>query len=405
MLVVKGSFCVIIGVMRFSDILGVKILGDTIGRASGVVNPSEVDGDGDGFRMGRDGKDNVPVVADKVKDGLEMLKNLDKARADLEKRHGDLSKPDNVRRAFSKVFPNAKGENFSLIADDAKSLSAMDMARVVTLLHRGEEDPRTARGVSIISGTGKLMQGGLFGGSYPAVCMGGFHDGRIAVGLDFNPSYDHAVLGIGNNGGWGDKVIADLVEKGASKEDIDKFWMHYIATHEWSHAQHMTRALEDAGFDLNESDPTKVMYAMGKALGKDKEQVDGQLEFIYAYDDIRNGMDRDEALSKAKIAYIKAMSRDVDHKLEFDMLYDHLTQDEKASLSPDYIRGLSNYGATHFAELVAEKRSAQMLGYDDSSIPAWDKLSKFISTKADAKQDYVGCSGFPYMRKKKTSTS
>jgi len=62
---VAGSF-------SFSDVSVVRLvksLGETIGRASSVVKPSEFDGDGDGFRMGRDGRDNVPVAASAVVEG------------------------------------------------------------------------------------------------------------------------------------------------------------------------------------------------------------------------------------------------------------------------------------------------------------------------------------------------
>jgi hypothetical protein len=46
---------------NFADIKSVKILGPSIGSASRAVKPSERDGDGDGFRTGRDGRDNVPI--------------------------------------------------------------------------------------------------------------------------------------------------------------------------------------------------------------------------------------------------------------------------------------------------------------------------------------------------------
>lgn len=49
-----------------------KALGETIGQASSAGDPSEEDGDGDGFRTGRNGKDNVPVTKP-VKDVIEEL--------------------------------------------------------------------------------------------------------------------------------------------------------------------------------------------------------------------------------------------------------------------------------------------------------------------------------------------
>lgn len=66
----------------FSDVAGVRLaksLGETIGRASSVVKPSEFDGDGDGFRMGRDGRDNVPVAASAVVEGAREAASISDA--------------------------------------------------------------------------------------------------------------------------------------------------------------------------------------------------------------------------------------------------------------------------------------------------------------------------------------
>lgn len=60
-----------------------KSLGETIGQAASAVKPSEEDGDGDGFRTGRDGKDNIPVT----KPVVNAIKELwsDKKQKALEK--------------------------------------------------------------------------------------------------------------------------------------------------------------------------------------------------------------------------------------------------------------------------------------------------------------------------------
>jgi hypothetical protein len=57
-----------------------KSLGETIGQASSAVNPSEEDGDGDGFRTGRDGKDNIPVTKP-VKDAIKEIWSDKKQKA------------------------------------------------------------------------------------------------------------------------------------------------------------------------------------------------------------------------------------------------------------------------------------------------------------------------------------
>lgn len=67
--------------------IDIKSLGETIGRASSVVKPSEEDGDGDGFVTGRDGKDNVPVVKPVVNAVEELWSDKkQKALSDDEKR-------------------------------------------------------------------------------------------------------------------------------------------------------------------------------------------------------------------------------------------------------------------------------------------------------------------------------
>lgn len=72
---------------NISDVKSVKVLGASIGRASSVVKPSEFDGDGDGFRVGRDGVDNVPVapkpVVEAVAKGSARVSDLVKPTDDL----------------------------------------------------------------------------------------------------------------------------------------------------------------------------------------------------------------------------------------------------------------------------------------------------------------------------------
>jgi hypothetical protein len=68
--------------MRLSDISGVKVLGRAIGAARSV-KPSDFDGDGDGFVMGPDGRDNVPApkrvvdAAKKARRVADVLKPTD----------------------------------------------------------------------------------------------------------------------------------------------------------------------------------------------------------------------------------------------------------------------------------------------------------------------------------------
>ncbi len=96
----------------FSSLSGVRVV-KSIGRSIGaVVEPSEFDGDGDGFVMGRDGRDNVPAprrVVDAV-EGVGRVSDLLKPTDDLfeVRRSGRPWKPllfdglpDDVRKDIS----------------------------------------------------------------------------------------------------------------------------------------------------------------------------------------------------------------------------------------------------------------------------------------------------------------
>lgn len=87
----------------------VKALGTSIGGARAVVEPSEFDGDGDGFRVGRDGKDNVPVAPKRV---VEAVKKAGRV-SDLLKPSDDLFEVRKSGRAWKPLL-------FEHMPDDMK---------------------------------------------------------------------------------------------------------------------------------------------------------------------------------------------------------------------------------------------------------------------------------------------
>lgn len=101
-----------------------KALGETIGQASSAVKPSEEDGDGDGFRTGRDGKDNIPVT----KPVVDAIKELWS-----DKRQKALKKDEERVVAVAKKLKNRKPkydiEQIDKIISGAKSKEEIAAAR------------------------------------------------------------------------------------------------------------------------------------------------------------------------------------------------------------------------------------------------------------------------------------
>jgi hypothetical protein len=101
-----------------------KALGETIGQASSAVKPSEEDGDGDGFRTGRDGRDNIPVT----KPVVNAIKELwsDKRQNALKK---DEERIAGVAKKLKGRKPKYKVKELEDLINDAKSREDIAKAR------------------------------------------------------------------------------------------------------------------------------------------------------------------------------------------------------------------------------------------------------------------------------------
>ena len=102
---------------NISDVKGVKVLGASIGRASAVVKPSEFDGDGDGFRVGRDGVDNVPVAPKPVVEAVARVGRV----SDLVKPTDDLLEARRSGRPWAPLMIEGQSQEWQ---DDFKKLAA-----------------------------------------------------------------------------------------------------------------------------------------------------------------------------------------------------------------------------------------------------------------------------------------
>ena len=103
---------------NISDVKGVKVLGASIGRVSRVVEPSEFDGDGDGFRVGRDGVDNVPVAPKPVVEAVARVGRV----SDLVKPTDDLLEARRSGRPWAPLMVEGQSkewlDDFKKLADD-----------------------------------------------------------------------------------------------------------------------------------------------------------------------------------------------------------------------------------------------------------------------------------------------
>ena len=384
--------------------LGKKLSGEelsdmkSLGRAIGsVVNPSEFDGDGDGFMVGPDGVDNVPVVSvPKLSvsrhSGAKFLDDFGKQRSALEKRFGDLSKVENAEAAFRATFPNLK--TFSLFDDGEKSLPASKVAYTVSLLHLGQ-DERVAKtitslslfGDEIRSGTGQCHLGFIFeDGELPKFNHGIRFRGDVNDAPDFTGFEKIA----DSKGGWPDVVVQKMRKEGASQTDMDTFWFAALANHEWSHAEHNAATFEYLGlsFDDDALDVLKKVFVAG---GADPKKVD---------DDFKKGLDAirasDKGQTDAQVRSAFALKQFQVHNPQFKEFLrtggkDDLTEAEERNLGTSFAKMVSGYAGVSFQEFVAEKNSAVRMGFPAGpSNPAWRKLAAFISGGVEAELETVG---------------
>jgi hypothetical protein len=390
----------------------VKILGSTIGAARSV-EPSDFDGDGDGFLTGPDGRDNIPapkkieslvqrdgsvmkffrlpnpnspdseqinVVNDKgdvvqqlwvwknapewkerqpIAHADAVLKHLDNLEEKYSKVFGDLREPKNMRKAIAAKFPNLidAGELNDLYParneDGSVNVRDIDVGRVALLLHAADSDPEISKKISIVGVSGKLT-GGLFGGTYPGVFVYGVgkdKDNPFFAGLDFNPNYEQPAFT--KDHGWGLKVLSDMKDAGYSKKDIDAFYGAYLAAHEFGHAKHILRSLDKVGVDINAKSEDELIDNL-KKMAKEVPM------YAYLVDDFESRIAGKIAITSWK---------------------DEQSDAERRRLS--------------IIALLQEVESSFMLKHTDNNNPAlWDSLTDAEREKMSSREQWNKVSGY-----------
>lgn len=349
-----------------------KILGRPIG---GVA---EFDGDVDGHVTGPDGEDNIPFVAPKILKhaGSQYLKSLDEQKLVLEKEFGDLSKTENATRAFKQTFKNLR--EFNMFDPKKTSLSALELAHTISLLHLGK-DKRVADTVHYIGDARAVIGEKNWNGTNAASILGfsGEYGGtKIQHSIVFNKE----VTGYpGGAAGWGDAIASQMKQQGASTEDIDKFWGMYVANHEWVHTEHHVSAMEHLGAPINSS-AYDFITKLAESDGVDKKSFD--LQFQQKLKELKlKQPDTDEEEIRDDLIFLM-LSRNASKFMELvtSSKNDDLSRGELSQLGGRYPSTVSLYATENFAELVAEKSSASRMGHPagNPNNPAWRKLEAFV---------------------------
>jgi hypothetical protein len=159
-----------------------KALGETIGQASSAVEPSEEDGDGDGFRTGRNGKDNIPVtkpVVDAIK-ALWSDKQQKALKKDEERIAGVAKKLKGRKPKYEVVqihdmIAGAKSKEEVAAAREATREWAKSIFELNGIGENGEYRVRLFRGVDgvAIGGRKRGMIAAQREHPYPYVAVGG----------------------------------------------------------------------------------------------------------------------------------------------------------------------------------------------------------------------------------------
>ena len=393
--------------MFLSDVYSVKILGRSL-RAARRVKPSDFDGDGDGFLTGPDGRDDVPaperivdvarsalpsggsgssggskpsnvVDAPKRHSGSRFLDLFDSHTKAMEEKFGDLRDADNVRRAVKQTFPNLTE---FLWVDNKKTLNDEEHARVVALLHLGQ-DKDVARNLTSI-------------GWLPQEEADAKVSAAVAVGIkdDTGPEFFNALqwnkdavfppdqlkdrLMVGLSGGWGDVIANKMMKEGVPEKDIMRFWTHYVMHHEWTHVEHRKAAFEKMGmsFSTDARELVKSVLALdGMSDAQFKQMVQDAVNARRIAKPGESAADLEMNITRALLQLhqkkiVRAMNKGMD---------DDLTQADFNLLGEKYSRMVSGYAAVNFKELVAEKASAARVGYDlGATNPSWRKFNAWL---------------------------
>jgi hypothetical protein len=373
-----------------------KVLGTPIG---GV---SDTDGDGDGFRTGPDGEDNIPAPKKLIQkivqhSGTKYLEMFNKQRQEQEKIHGDLSKVENATRALRKNFPNIR--KIDIFEEGQETLSPLQIAHTVSLLHLSSENKEVAETIHRIDDVvyaderAKKINPRTSAMAYMGYI--GYEAGmKTPFGFEHALMFNKKITGFKGDGdfnGWGDAIAKKMLDEGVPQEDVDTFWGMYITNHEWIHTEHNLAQMKKVGSDMNAS-PKEIITQSLLRSGMAQEQIDDlftsqeklQLELNAELDEV--------ALENLVLrGIIRLKWRQLVALFEKAQL-DDLNENELRQISGNYPTTISLYATKNFLELVAEKASAARMGHPAGAAnnPAWRKFNNWLY---DGKTDQPNTAG------------
>jgi hypothetical protein len=279
------------------------------------------------------------------------------------------------------TFPNLT--DFDWLDNNQKTLNDMEHARIVALLHLGQ-DKSVARNLTEI---GWLSQEEADAQVNAAVAVGIKDDDagpRFFHALQWNKDMvrppdalrDRALLIA--SGGWGDMIAHKMMKEGVPQEEITRFWTHYIMHHEWTHAEHRKAAFEKMGLTFS-TDARELVKNTLALDGVDDAQFK---KMVKDATDARRLARPNESAADLEIAITRALLKLHAPKIKARMeegMNDDMDKRDFSQLGEKYSRMVSAYAAVNFKELVAEKASAARVGYDlGVSIPSWRKFEAWL---------------------------
>jgi hypothetical protein len=164
------------------------------------------------------------------------------------------------------------------------------------------------------------------------------------------------------------------------QSDIDELYGAYVAVHEWGHILHISKSLEDLGFQMGYDGVSRV----GEINGLSPKEIDSELQTIES-ELLKNGAQMVEARLLARQAFVVGRYKAVEAWTERP--FDGLSDEEVATIDNSGFRSqVSPYANTDNFEMVAETRSAQKLGHPIPEADGWAKMSEWLDKKSESKK-------------------
>jgi hypothetical protein len=156
-----------------------------------------------------------------------VVTHREKIRKFADEKFGELKTGTDAHKALSKVFPNA-----DILLKRNQTLSTHDLATIQTLLFYGTRDPHLANSLLVVDY--KSLGGNLGGGIGPKI---DYTEKKAGLHLQLNAKsvYDGSVQ---PNWFTASSAFQDLMDEGATEDEMSEYFAMYTVMHEWGHGLH-----------------------------------------------------------------------------------------------------------------------------------------------------------------------